>query len=453
MLVYPKPPVADNEKHTVCILSHASMKNFYRLIQFVAQFITLGLALAFVISLFAPQWTARLRGQATDNASQATEASPTDSTKPHTAKPATHRPEQGVGFGPAASTSKTPGAEETGTITTSYSSAVEAAAPAVVSIYVNKMEEQRRQVLLRTRDPNLPPLVPAQVVTNVPIQNLGSGVVVNSDGYVLTNYHVIESATNISAVMPDGRSVAAKVVGSDQETDLAVLKLDVWNVAAIPIAEKPAVVGDVVLAIGNPFGLDKTVTAGIVSAVGRVVNPATGEDFIQTDAAINSGNSGGALVNAYGELVGINSRTYSPSGNVGISFAIPVTTAKMVLDQIIRNGRVIRAWMGATYRDVPPQPNDPMPVVTGGAQVTSVTPGSPAEKAGLKVGDEIVRFDGKWVKNQATLRTSESRLAPGTKITVAAKRNGEVQQFDVELVERPNRPTEPSAAARQPDQN
>ena len=433
------------------------MKNFYRLIQFVAQFVTLGLALAFVISLFAPQWTARLRGQAADNSPPPADVMPAENAKPRAAKPATHRPEQGVGFGPGTTAGKAAAAEEsgagTGTITTSYSSAVEAAAPAVVSIYVNKIEEQRRQVLVRTRDPNLPPLVPAQMVTNVPIQNLGSGVVVNSDGYVLTNYHVIESATNISAVMPDGRSVAAKVVGSDQETDLAVLKLDVWNVAAIPIAEKPASVGDVVLAIGNPFGLDKTVTMGIVSAVGRVVNPATGEDFIQTDAAINSGNSGGALVNAYGELVGINSRTYSPSGNVGISFAIPVATAKMVLDQIIRNGRVIRAWMGATYRDVPPQPNDPMPVVTGGAQVTSVAPGSPAEKAGLKVGDEIVRFDGKWVKNQATLRSSESRLAPGSKITVAAKRNGEVQQFDVELVERPSGQTEFSASGRQLDQN
>jgi S1-C subfamily serine protease len=253
--------------------------------------------------------------------------------------------------------------------------------------------------------------------------------------------------------MPDGHTVAAKVVGSDEETDLAVLKLNVWNVASIAIAEKPAVVGDIVLAIGSPFGLDKTVTHGIVSAVGRVVNPATGEDFIQTDAAINSGNSGGALVNAYGELVGINSATYSPSGNVGISFAVPVATAKMVLDQIIHNGRVIRGWMGADYRDVPPQANDPMPVVTGGALVTSVEAGSPAEKAGLKVGDIIVRFDGKWVKNQALLRNIESRFAPGSKVTVVAKRNDQVQQFDVELVERPNPQPKQQVSAKPSDQN
>ena len=430
------------------------MKNFYRLIQFVAQFVTLGLALAFVISLFAPQWTARLRAPSSiDTAPPAVTDAQPETPKPREAKPATHRPEQSLPFGPSPIGNKTPPSESGGTITTSYSAAVDTAGPSVVSIYVNKIEEKRSQVLMRSRDPNLPFLFPAQVVTNVPIQSLGSGVVVNSDGYVLTNYHVIESATNISVVMPDGRSIAAKIVGSDQETDLAVLKLDVWNEAAIPIAEKPVAVGDVVLAIGNPFGLDKTVTMGIVSAVGRVVDPATGEDFIQTDASINSGNSGGALVNAYGELVGINSRTLSPSGNVGISFAIPVATAKMVLDQIIRNGRVIRGWMGATYRDVPPQANDPMPVVTNGALITSIAPGSPAEKAGLQVGDEIVRFDGKWVKNQSTLRNNESRHAPGSKVPVAAKRNGKLQDFEVELVERPNAPSIGQPGAPQSGQN
>ncbi len=429
------------------------MKNFYRLIQFVAQFVTLGLALAFVISLFAPQWTARLRGQAADAPPPANTNPQPEEAKPQAAKPAVRKSEQGIAFGPTISSGKPSAPENSGTVTTSYSAAVEAASPAVVSIFVNKIEEQRRPVILRTTNPNLPPLVPAQVVTNVPIQNLGSGVVVHSDGYVLTNYHVIQSATNISAVMPDGRSVAAKIVGSDEETDLAVLKLDAWNLASISIAEKPAAVGDVVLAIGNPFGFDKTVTMGIVSAVGRVVNPETGEDFIQTDAAINSGNSGGALVNAYGELIGINSRTYSPSGNVGISFAVPVATAKMVLDQIIRNGRVIRAWMGANYRDVPPQPNDPMPVVGAGAQVVSVEPGSPADKAGIKVGDEIVRFDGKWVKNQSVLRIAESRLAPGTKVAVAANRKGQLQQFDIELAERPNLPPKQQTSAKQPEQN
>jgi len=416
------------------------MKNFVRLIQFVAQFVTLGLALAFVISLLAPQWTSRLRGSSAEPAPSAA-AEQAKAAKPLPTKSTTRAREPGVAFGPGGSSAST--ASETGAITTSYSAAVEAASPAVVSIFVNKIEQQTRQVLVRTDNPNLPPVVPAQVVTNVPTQNLGSGVVVNADGYVLTNHHVVERATNISVGMPDGRSMPAKVIGSDKETDLAVLKLDIWNAATIPIAEKPVAVGDVVLAIGNPFGLDKTVTMGIVSALGRIISAENGEDFIQTDAAVNSGNSGGALVNAYGELVGITSRTYSPSvngGNVGISFAIPVDRAKKVLDQIIRYGRVIRAWIGVTCRDVPIQPGDPMPVITGGALVTAIDADSPAAKAGLKVGDAITRIDGQWVPNALALRNRESHLEPGSKVTVSAQREGKQLQFDVTLVERPQPP-------------
>ena len=245
------------------------MKNFVRLIQFVAQFVTLGLALAFVISLLAPQWTSRLRGSSAEPAPSAA-AEQAKAAKPLPTKSTTRAREPGVAFGPGGSSAST--TSETGAITTSYSAAVEAASPAVVSIFVNKIEQQTRQVLVRTDNPNLPPVVPAQVVTNVPTQNLGSGVVVNADGYVLTNHHVVERATNISVGMPDGRSMPAKVIGSDKETDLAVLKLDIWNAATIPIAEKPVAVGDVVLAIGNPFGLDKTVTMGIVSELGRIIS-------------------------------------------------------------------------------------------------------------------------------------------------------------------------------------
>ncbi|MBN8888272.1 MAG: trypsin-like peptidase domain-containing protein [Rudaea sp.] len=423
------------------------MKNVARLIQFIAQFITLGLALAFVISLFAPQWTARLRGQ---SEMQPASSSQTADSKPPATKPATRAPEPTVGFGPEGSVQKPAVQDAPGSVTTSYAPAVEAAAPAVVSIFVNKIEEQRRPVLIRQSDPSLP-LLPAQVITNVPTQNLGSGVIVNADGYVLTNYHVIKSATNISVIMPDGRTAAAKIVGSDEETDLAVLQLQqLAFVPTIPIAERAAAVGDVVLAIGNPFGLDKTVTMGIVSAVGRV-NPATGEDFIQTDAAINSGNSGGALVNAHGELVGINSGTYSPSGNIGIGFAIPVASAMKVLDQIIRNGRVIRAWMGVTYRDAPQQPNDPMPVVTRGSLITAIEPDSPAAKAGLKVGDVIVRIDGKWMPNATALRNRESHLTPGTKINVAAMRNNDLLQFDLDMAERPSSVAQQGAQGPAPE--
>jgi serine peptidase DegS len=432
------------------------MKSFLRLIQFVAQFVTLGLALAFVVSLFAPQWVSRLRsqGQAADTPPPAPVVAETaDTPRPQAAKPATRAPKSGLGFGPAGAKSGESATDPAPAITTSYSHAVEIAGPAVVSIFVNKIGQQIQRVLMQTNDPNLP-VLPARAVVNVPIQNLGSGVIVNSDGYVLTNYHVIKAATNISAVLPDGRSVAAKIVGSDEETDLAVLKLDVWNQAAIPIADKPAAVGDVVLAIGNPFGLDKTVTMGIVSAIGRI-NPTTGEDFIQTDASINSGNSGGALVNAYGELVGINSNTWSPTengGNVGISFAIPVDIAKRVLEQIIEHGRVLRAWMGVAYRDAPQSSNDPMPVVTNGALITAIEADGPASKAGLKAGDVITRLDGQWVPNAAALRNRETHLAPGTKVHVSAQRDGQQLQFDVELVERPRPPgqAQPQSSGQNP---
>ena len=205
------------------------------------------------------------------------------------------------------------------------------------------------------------------------------------------------------------------MIGTDAETDLAVLKIDASNLPSIAIADRtPLNVGDVVLAIGNPFGLNRTVTMGIVSALGRQLKMSTYEDFIQTDAAINQGNSGGALVNAYGELVGVNSDIFSPSGgNIGIGFAIPVSTAKAVLDQIVAHGRVIRGWIGAEYADPVSMQT---PCAERGVCVVGIYDKGPAALAGLHPGDVLLMLDGEPIANQLELRNREASLAPGTKV-------------------------------------
>ncbi len=418
------------------------MKSITQFIQFVAQFITLGLALAFVVTLFAPDWATRLRG----------------AVQPAPATVAT-----GPGFGPLAATPAELAARErenpssaasqpyenptlalereraADTIMSSYSRAVQRAAPAVVSIFADRMASTQR--MLVPTDPQLRQMI-APIPVGAPyqrtVQNLGSGVIVGSDGYVLTNNHVINGAEKIYAKLNDGRTTTAKLVGSDPETDLAVLKLDISELPILAVSARAPAAGDVVLAIGSPFGLGNTVTMGIVSAIGRQVAPGSYEDFIQTDAAINEGNSGGALVNAFGELVGINSRTYSPSGgNVGISFAIPVSTAKNVLDQIIDQGRVIRGWMGATYENLPPAPDTALPALPRGVTIMAVATDGPAAKAGIKQGDLLIGFNGKPVINQFDLHNRESHVAPGNKVHVAVMREGKLLQLDIVLVEQP----------------
>ncbi|MEP6940960.1 MAG: trypsin-like peptidase domain-containing protein [Rudaea sp.] len=393
------------------------MKNVPRSLQFAAQWITLGLAIAFVVGLLAPQSVERLR----------------------------------VALRPAAASGSEPAApaRAPNPVVSSYKVGVNRAAPAVVSIYANKMETRVEQGALVPNDPQLRDMIgaiPLTVRRSVPAQNLGSGVVFNADGYILTNFHVIKDAREISAVLQDGRVIAAKIIGSDEETDLAVLHIDAFNTQTVVVADQPPAVGDVVLAIGNPFGLGNTVTMGIVSAIGRQVSATSSEDFLQTDAPINTGNSGGALVNTAGELVGINSNNYSPSaggGSVGIGFAIPVNTAKSVLEQIIRHGRVIRGWLGATYQDIAPQQNDPMPVVTNGATIMAVDPIGPASRAGIKAGDVVTRFDGKWVPNSFALRNREAHGSPGSKVMIAGLRDGKPFNFEIALAERPGK----SAAA------
>jgi len=401
------------------------MKTFYRFCVFVAQFITLGLAAAFLVSVVSPRFVERVR-QGLGTEQPAAPAAPAPAPSSVTQSAPDHHVE---------STSEN---AHDDLITASYSAAVSRAAPAVVNIYANKVVSTR-QVLVPS-NPVFQRMFPGIVLGPVKQrqQSLGSGVIVSADGYVVTNNHVIQGAEEIAVVLYDGRVTRARVIGTDAETDLAVLKIDAANLPSIAVADKaPPNVGDVVLALGNPFGLGRTVTMGIVSATGRQLNLSTYEDFIQTDAAINQGNSGGALVNAYGELVGINSDVYSPTGgNIGIGFAIPVGTAKAVLDQIVAHGRVIRGWLGAEYADVPAtQTGTGAPAVL----VRGVYADGPAAQAGVQAGDVLLTLDGQPIANQLELRNREANLPPGTKVELAGTRNSAPFKITVTLQERPQR--------------
>jgi serine protease DegS/serine protease DegQ len=272
-------------------------------------------------------------------------------------------------------------------------------------------------------------------------QSLGSGVIVRADGYVITNYHVIAGAEDIFLGLQDGRVAPATVVGADSETDLAVLKIDGSNFPAMGFAPDRAVrVGDVVLAIGNPVNLGHTVTMGIVSATGRSnLNLSRFEDFIQTDAAINEGNSGGALVNAQGELIGINTAAaITRVGQAqGISFAIPAAAARRVLDEIIERGYVVRGWMGAEYADAAVSAAPTAAAGPRGVQLVAVLPGGPADIAGLRPGDVLQRYAGADIEDEADLRSREAASAPGSVIDVSGQRGGVPFAVRVTLVQRP----------------
>jgi serine protease DegS/serine protease DegQ len=280
-------------------------------------------------------------------------------------------------------------------------------------------------------------------------QTLGSGVIVNAQGhdYVLTNNHVIAHAADIQVLLYDGRIAKATLVGADEETDLAVLKIDASNLPSIRIAdEQPLRAGDVVLAIGNPLGLNQTVTMGIVSAIGRQLNSSSAEDFIQTDAAINLGNSGGALINARGLLVGINTLLIGKAaGAEGIGFAIPVNTAMKVLDQIIATGHVVRGWLGADYAFVPVAANSGLPAAARGAQVTDVYPGSPAALAGIQPHDILLKIGKDDILDPADLRRHEAALEPGSKVTVSGLRNGAPFHSELTVARRPPMATSATA--------
>lgn len=267
-------------------------------------------------------------------------------------------------------------------------------------------------------------------------QSLGSGVIVNSDdGYVLTNYHVIAGADEISVGLADGRSLEAKLIGSDPDTDLAVVQVPAEKLSALALADSDELqVGDFVVAVGNPFGLGQTVTSGIVSALGRTgLRGLEYQNFIQTDASINPGNSGGALINLRGELVGINSAIFTPSGgNVGIGFAIPASMARYVMDQLIKFGEVRRGTFGMFVQNLTPQLAGAFDIDAGnGVLVAEVIDGSAAEKAGLRPGDIIVQLDKKRIKSAQDFHNEEGRVALGDSMRVQYMRNGKTRETDL----------------------
>ena len=318
----------------------------------------------------------------------------------------------------------------------SYAEAVRRAGPWVVSISAERLLDAPSAGFLANpgwRQPEASRSPVRQLE-----RSLGSGVIMTEDGYVLTNYHVVANAQLIRIGLWDERVTQASLVGGDLDTDLAVLKIDGSQFPMARFADAKRVeVGDVVLAIGNPYGYDRTVTMGIISATKRNnLGRTRFEDFLQTDAAVNSGNSGGALVNTRGELIGIN--TGNLRDGLSIGFAIPAQAARDVLDQIIQFGEVVRGWMGAEYADAPFSPAIGGQAGQRGAQLALLLQNGPADVAGIRVGDIITSFDGQQVMDGADLRMREAALAPGAKVKVSGTRAGVPFDTEVSLIRRPN---------------
>lgn len=275
-------------------------------------------------------------------------------------------------------------------------------------------------------------------------QSLGSGVIITSDGTILTNNHVIDGATDIKVQLSDKREFTAKLVGTDPRTDIAVLKIDAANLPTLSIGDSSRLhVGDVVFAIGDPFGVGETATMGIVSATGRSgLGIENYEDFIQTDAAINPGNSGGAMIDLHGNLIGINTaiETGGGEGNIGIGFAIPINMARSVADQIVAHGKVVRGYLGLYPQDVTPQIAKQFGLsATAGALVSDVSPDSPASRAGLKRGDVILKLNGQPIESANDLRLRISQTSPGTAVKLEVFRDGGTQDVNLDLGEFPEK--------------
>jgi serine protease DegQ len=371
-----------------------------------AQTVTVGLAIWFIVITLKPDWAGGMHG-----------ARVTSTTVPMLEAPSNASAAQG-----------------------SYRDAAKRAMPSVVNIFTTKGARQPKNPLMD--DPFFRKFFGDHLGDPDEKQfSLGSGVIVSSQGYILTNNHVVEAADEIEVALSDGRKAAAKVVGSDPETDLAVVKINLPNAPAITLGHADQTkVGDVVLAIGNPFGVGQTVTMGIVSAMGRNhLGINTFEDFIQTDAAINPGNSGGALIDTNGNLLGINTAIYSRSGgSLGIGFAIPVSTIKMVMESIISSGQVVRGWIGVEPQDITPELAESFGLTTKtGAIIAGVLKGGPADKAGMKPGDILVSVEGKPVNDTTDMLNLIAQLVPGNKAKMTVLRKTQESVLDVTVGKRP----------------
>jgi serine protease DegQ len=372
-----------------------------------AQTATIGIALLFVVTTFRPDWLGRT-WQSGPGASIVSlkEAAPFAS---GTARP------------------------------NSYSDAVRRAVPSVVNIYTSKEVKTPRSPFFN--DPVFRQFFGDRFDEQPQkAQGLGSGVIVSDQGYILTNQHVVEAADEIEVALSDGRKLRARSVGSDPETDLAVLQISAGSLPSITFGDDESLkLGDVVLAIGNPFGVGQTVTMGIVSGLGRTPGINTFENFIQTDAAINPGNSGGALVDSAGNLVGINTAIYSQSGgSLGIGFSIPASTAKRVLESIVRDGTVKRGWIGVEAQEITADIAESFKLSSAsGALIAGVLKGGPAERAGVKPGDILTAVGDKPVRNPTSMLDLVAGLMPGKPATLTLLRNSREVKVDIEVGTRP----------------
>jgi serine protease DegQ len=374
-----------------------------------SQAVTVALAVLFVVTTLKPEWMPRQAGGATGSVV---------SLSPAPALPV--------------SLSTGPGA------VTSYSAAAKRATPAVVSITASKAPARSPH----TNDPWFQFFFGDQARQNQePQVGLGSGVIVSPQGYLLTNHHVIAGADEIEIMLADGRQAKARVIGTDPDSDVAVLKVDLERLPAISFGDADHIqVGDVVLAIGNPFGVGQTVTSGIVSALGRnQLGINTFENFIQTDAAINPGNSGGALVDANGNLLGINTAIYSKSGgSMGIGFAIPATTARQVMEGLIKDGQVTRGWIGVEPRDLTPEIAQTLNLpIKEGVLITGVLQSGPASEGGLRPGDVVVKIAQTPVTNTRQLLNAVAALKPQATAVIGVQRGDKALELNVVVAQRP----------------